>query len=225
MHSAACNSNSTCGITHASTPQYNMQGTVTVSEPIDEVELLFNSSALRHVYESDIIEHKVEFRGVAQSDHGTNVTVTFGQPLKVLVHVRALPSIQQSSLFLIDGSNTKYSSVDIPEGSLVAVRLDAKDEDGKSVSDKSKISPVVKWTHDGGPAKSVTLRYQEEEGSFYAQLLERSLPGLYTLWVSAVEAEGDMGTQQYILEGNVPGDTKCWLTQGLPTQTSGCLVY
>ena len=136
-----------------------MQGAVTISNPVDEVALLFNSSALGLFHESDTIKYQVKFTGTAQSDN--SVRVTFTKLLKVFVHVRALPSFQKSSLSLIIGDNKKYSGGDILAGSAIAARIDARDEDGESISDKSKTSPIVTWTQDGGPEKSVTLTYRK----------------------------------------------------------------
>ena len=183
--------------------QCNVQGAVTVSNPVNEVALLFNSSALQHFHESDTIKYQVKFTGMAQSDG--RVRVTFSKLLKVFVHVRALPSVQKSSVSLIIGDGKKYSGGDILAGSAIAVRIDARDEDGESISDKSKISPIVIWTQDGGPENSVTLTYRE--GHFSAQLLTHASSGSYALWASAVEVELEMGSRMYILQtsaGSVP---------------------
>ena len=77
------------------------------------------------------------------------------------MHVRSLPSFQKSSLSLIIGDDKEYSGGDIPEGSAIAVRMDARDEDEEIVSDNSKISPIVTWTQDGGPEERITLTYKE----------------------------------------------------------------
>ena len=202
--------------------QCNMQGTVATSTPVDEVALLFNSSALGLFHESDTIKYQVKFTGMAQSD--SRVPVTFTKHLKVLVHVRALPSFKKSLLSLIIGDNKPYSGGDILEGSAVAVHIDTRDEEGESISDKSKISPIVTWTQNGGPEKKFPLRYRE--GHFYAQLLTHATPGSYTLWVSAVDVELEMGSKKYIPQSNVPGGVwKCGLRQELPTSQRSCSVH
>ena len=194
---------------------------MSLSEPVDEVPLVFNSSALHLFHESDTIKYKVHFTGVAQSDR--SVGLTFSQPLNVFVHVRALPSIQMSSLFLIDGDNGKYSGGDILEGSDVAVRIDARDEDDKDISDKSKITPIVIWRKDNGPEKKLALRYQSES-RYFSSFSWQVSPGAYTLWVSAVEVELETGSQEYFLKGSVPeGGSKCGFLQELPTRSTPCL--
>ena len=160
--------------------------------------LLFNASALQLFHESDTIKHQVKFTGMAQSD--SSVGVTFTKLLKVFVHVRSLPSFQKSSLSLIIGDDKEYSGGDIPEGSAIAVRMDARDEDEVIISDNSKMSPIVMWTQDGGPEERITLTYKE--GYFSAQLLTRASPGLYAFWGSAVEVEHGMGSQMYVLQTN-----------------------
>ena len=198
----------------------NTSGKVDRTTP-NTVDLVFEPTYLRALFnESNVIHYIVEFKGRSAKDDRVAISM---KNVTVTVNVRALPSVRKSSLTLIGDASNSYAGRDILEDSTVAVRIDAKDEDGESISDKSKMSLIVTWKKGGAPGKNITLRYKE--GYFSAHLLSHASSGSYTLWVSAVEVELETGTQKYIIESDVLASAwTCGLAQGLPTSSSNCLV-
>ena len=139
-------------------------------------------------------------------------------PVDLSIEVLALPSIQNSSLVVMLAEK-RYAwpleQAQFNEGSKIMIEITARDEDGFSVSDRSRFRFIIASRHSRSTGSlnntHVEIQYDKNLQKWQGSLTESGLFGSYTVWIH--EVRGVDGT---VNRCTAEGVIDC----GLPVQGS-----
>ena len=154
----------------------------------DSTDLTFVPSELHEIREGEHVRQSLHFEGKAPG----NVTVSM-LAVEVDLTVHALPSIQNSSLTLAIGDQSRFtwpvSTLSAKEGSSVRMEIAAVDEGGFPISKVSELWFVMALRHSKSGLSDTTsleMRYNTECSCFAGILTFEAGVGLYTAWIQEI---------------------------------------
>ena len=191
----------------------------TCGKKADVLELTFDPSGVARLPEASINSTSLVFSAhavnntCAELERKIKVDVN---SLNIQVHTRALPSLRLSSLRVLADEKPVLGS-EITDDASITVVVKAIDEDGFSVTDKSRCEPVFMFSnlHKESNDRELVLKYSEQSHDFSGSL-GKAGAGKYLLWLSKVRLTENEAVYAVAADW---GTDDC---KGLPINTSTC---